>query len=81
MILALFTILPFQRSQPDLLGYHTLCPFVPVSTLTLLALGGIARMAREPFDENCHSSGPTRRSSNSGPSGSQTTIRPQGRRR
>lgn len=80
LILAFFTILPFRGSQPDLLGYHTLCAFVPVSTLTLLALSGITRMARGSLDERPRSSGPAPTFSNSGQSGSRR-LRRQGKRR
>ena len=44
--LATLTLLPRQTSDPNLLGYHTLCAFVPVSTLILLGLAGFVRALR-----------------------------------
>ena len=44
--LAILTLVPRQTSPPNLLGYHTLCAFVPVSTLILLGLAGFVRALR-----------------------------------
>ena len=44
--LALLTLLPRQSSRPNLLGYHSLCAFVPISTLILLGLAGFVRAMR-----------------------------------
>ena len=44
--LAILTILPREASAPNLLGYHSLCAFVPVSTVILLGLAGFARLMR-----------------------------------
>lgn len=46
MVLAVITVMPRPASDPDLLGFHTVCAFVPVSTLFLLALAGIVQMLR-----------------------------------
>ena len=44
--LAILTLVPRQTSPPNLLGYHSLCAFVPVSTLILLGLAGFVRALR-----------------------------------
>jgi len=44
--LALLTLLPHADSKPDLLGYRTLCAFVPLSTLVLLGLAGFVLIMR-----------------------------------
>lgn len=44
--LAILTVVPRQTSKPNLLGYHTLCAFVPISTLILLGLAGFVRAMR-----------------------------------
>jgi len=44
--LAALTLLPHADSKLDLLGYHTLCAFVPLSTLVLLGGAGFARIMR-----------------------------------
>jgi hypothetical protein len=44
--LAVLTVVPWQTSKPNLLGYHTLCAFVPISTLILLGLAGFVRAMR-----------------------------------
>jgi hypothetical protein len=41
LILAVATLMPFPTSMISDLGYYTLCPFAPWSTLMLLFLGGI----------------------------------------
>lgn len=46
LALAILTLVPRQTSKPNLLGYHTLCAFVPVSTLILLGLAGFVRALR-----------------------------------
>ncbi|MHA1265776.1 MAG: hypothetical protein ACTSRS_11140 [Candidatus Helarchaeota archaeon] len=35
---AVTTLLPSQVSKPNFLGYNSICPFVPYSTLILLSL-------------------------------------------
>ncbi|HEV2425302.1 MAG TPA: hypothetical protein VGZ29_10790 [Terriglobia bacterium] len=40
--LALLTLLPHAASDADLLGFHTLCSFAPVSTLVLAGVAGFA---------------------------------------
>jgi hypothetical protein len=45
-ILAAVTLLPSSSLMMSDLGYHTLCPFAPWSTLTLLFLGGLAWVVR-----------------------------------
>jgi hypothetical protein len=44
--LALFTLVPFSNRMVSDLGYHTLCPFAPWSTLTLMFLGWLAWIVR-----------------------------------
>src|SRR5580700_384100 len=39
-VLALATLTPYPTKMVSDLGYYTLCPFAPWSTLTLLMLGG-----------------------------------------
>lgn len=45
-VLALLTLVPHSNSMVSDLGYHTLCPFAPWSTLTLLFLGWLAWIVR-----------------------------------
>lgn len=40
--LALLTLIPHAASQADLVGFHTLCSFAPVSTLILAGVAGFA---------------------------------------
>lgn len=47
VVLAAVTILPFPDSRPNLLGYRSLCAFVPMSTLILLGVAVFARMYRD----------------------------------
>jgi hypothetical protein len=45
--LALVTLLPFSSTNiKSDLGYSSLCPFAPWSTLTLLAFAGVAWLVR-----------------------------------
>jgi len=46
-VLAALTVLPFRASKPDLLGLHTLCAFVPLSTIILLGLALFSRIMRD----------------------------------
>jgi hypothetical protein len=46
VILAAVTLVPFSNPMVSDLGYHTLCPFAPWSTLTLLFIGGLAWVLR-----------------------------------
>jgi hypothetical protein len=45
-VLALVTLVPHSNKMVSDLGYHTLCPFAPWSTLTLLFLGWLAWIVR-----------------------------------
>jgi hypothetical protein len=45
-VLALVTLAPHSNKMVSDLGYHTLCPFAPWSTLTLLFLGWLAWIVR-----------------------------------
>jgi len=40
------TLVPWSNHMVSDLGYHTLCPFAPWSTLTLLFLGWLAWTVR-----------------------------------
>ena len=40
------TLVPFSNPMVSDLGYHTLCPFAPWSTITLLFLAGLAWVTR-----------------------------------
>jgi len=44
--LAVLTLVPCATSAPDLLGFHTLCSFAPLSTLILLGVAGFVRTMR-----------------------------------
>ena len=44
--LAAATLVPFSSSMISDLGYYTLCPFAPWSTLTLIMLAGVAWVVR-----------------------------------
>jgi hypothetical protein len=46
VVLAAVTLVPFSNPMVSDLGYHTLCPFAPWSTLTLLFLAGLAWVLR-----------------------------------
>jgi hypothetical protein len=48
--LAAATLLPFSSSMISDLGYYTLCPFAPWSTLALLLLAGVSWMLRRYID-------------------------------
>ncbi len=45
-VLGLVTLVPHSNKMVSDLGYHTLCPFAPWSTLTLLFLGWLAWIVR-----------------------------------
>lgn len=45
-VLAGVTLVPYSSPMVSDLGYHTLCPFAPWSTLTLLFLAGLAWVLR-----------------------------------
>jgi hypothetical protein len=45
-VLALVTLTPHSNKMVSDLGYHTLCPFAPWSTLTLLFLAWLAWIVR-----------------------------------
>ena len=44
---AVATILPWSSFMVSDLGYYTLCPFAPYSTLTLLFLAGLGWVVRK----------------------------------
>ncbi len=46
VVLAGVTLLPGSSPIVSDLGYHTLCPFAPWSTLTLLFLAGLSWVVR-----------------------------------
>lgn len=50
MALAAATLVPFSTPMISDLGYHTLCPFAPWSTLTLLFVAGLAWVVRRHID-------------------------------
>jgi hypothetical protein len=43
---ACVTILPWSTPMVSDLGYHTVCPFAPYSTMTLAFLAGLAWVLR-----------------------------------
>ena len=47
LILAGVTLIPYSSPMISDMGYHTLCPFAPWSTLTLLFLAGLAWVVRQ----------------------------------
>ena len=48
VISALLTILPYPAaSKVNLLGYRSLCAFVPLSTIILLGVAGFVRIFRD----------------------------------
>ena len=48
LVSALLTILPYPAaSKANLLGYRSLCAFVPISTLILLGVAGFVRIFRD----------------------------------
>jgi hypothetical protein len=44
--LAVLTTLPFPSSKPNLIGYRSLCAFVPLSTTILLGAAGFVVVMR-----------------------------------
>lgn len=44
--LGVATLLPYSSALQSDLGYYTLCPFAPWSTLTLLVLAGLSWLVR-----------------------------------
>ena len=47
LILALATLVPYPSKTVSDLGYHTLCPFAPWSTFTLLFFAWVGWMVRK----------------------------------
>jgi hypothetical protein len=47
---AAVTLVPHDSLQLSDLGYHTLCPFAPWSTITLLFLAGLGWVIRRHID-------------------------------
>jgi len=50
--LATLTVLPFPSSHTNLIGYHSLCAFVPLSTLILLGTAGFLFVMRSTLYSN-----------------------------
>ncbi len=50
LVLAAVTLIPWSSPMVSDLGYHTLCPFAPYSTLTLLFLAWVFRAVRQHID-------------------------------
>jgi hypothetical protein len=50
LVLSAVTLLPHSNNMVSDLGYHTLCPFAPWSTLTLLFLAWLGRVLRQHID-------------------------------
>jgi len=46
LVLGVATLVPHSSTLLSDLGYNTLCPFAPWSTLTLLVLGGLTWLVR-----------------------------------
>ncbi|HTS77186.1 MAG TPA: hypothetical protein VMG40_13325 [Bryobacteraceae bacterium] len=46
VIIALLTLIPFSAAKMNDLGYHSICPFAPWSTLALLFVALVAWMVR-----------------------------------
>ena len=47
LALAVITVLPYSGSHLNLLGYHSICGFVPLSTSVLLGAAGLVRIVRD----------------------------------
>jgi len=47
LVLAAATLVPYSSMMVSDLGYHTLCPFAPYSTLTLLFFAGLGWVVRQ----------------------------------
>jgi hypothetical protein len=47
--LAVLTLIPHAGSDRDLVGFHTLCSFAPISTLILLGVAGFVVAMRNVF--------------------------------
>lgn len=45
-IAALLTLIPFSAAKMNDLGYHSMCPFAPWSSLALLVAAGVAWLIR-----------------------------------
>ena len=50
LILAVTTMLPYSSSMISDLGYYTVCPFAPWSTLALLLGAGVTWVLRKYID-------------------------------
>lgn len=46
VLTAMLTLLPFSASKMNDIGYHSLCPFAPWSTLSLLIAAGVVWIIR-----------------------------------
>ena len=47
LTLAVITVLPYSGLHFNLLGYRSICGFVPLSTLVLLGAAGLIRIVRD----------------------------------
>ena len=50
LVLGAVTLIPYNSPVVSDLGYHTLCPFAPWSTLTLLFLAWLSKVIRQYID-------------------------------
>jgi hypothetical protein len=50
LVLSLATLVPHTSSMVNVLGYESLCPFAPWSTLALLFGSGVAWAVRQHID-------------------------------
>lgn len=41
IVLGILTLVPAPVSKPNLIGYHSICPFAPVSTIISWAIAGV----------------------------------------
>jgi hypothetical protein len=52
VLLAAVTLLPYASPRINDLGYHSLCPFAPYSSGTLLLAAGLASIVRTYLKQN-----------------------------
>ncbi len=46
VIAGLLTLIPFSAAKMNDLGYHSMCPFAPWSSLALLVVAGVVWLIR-----------------------------------
>lgn len=46
VVIALLTLIPFSAAKMNDLGYHSICPFAPWSTLSLLFVAFLVHLVR-----------------------------------